>query len=79
MPEADSEKAWMVAERIRAAVESTDVSHLVTGRNITVSVGVATYPQHGGHPKQLMEAADLALYRSKGAGRNRVSIADESL
>lgn len=79
MPEADSEKAWMVAERIRAAIETTDVSHLVTGRNITVSIGVATYPHHGGHPKQLMEAADLALYRSKGGGRNRVSLAEEGL
>lgn len=76
MPEADSEKAMMIAERIRQAVESTDVSHLVTGRNITVSVGVATFPEHGSQPKQLMESADLALYRSKGGGRNRVSLAE---
>lgn len=79
MPEADSEKAMMVAERIRAAIESTDVSHLVTGRNITVSIGVATYPQHGTQPKQLMESADIALYRSKGGGRNRVSLSEEGL
>ena len=76
MPEADSERAVMVAERIRQAIESTDVSHLVTGRNITVSVGVATFPQHGTKPKELMEAADIALYRSKGGGRNRVSVCD---
>lgn len=77
MPEADGEKAGMVAERIRAAVEKTDVSHLITGRNITVSIGVATYPQHGTLPKTLMESADIALYRSKGGGRNRVSLAED--
>lgn len=76
MPEADSERAVMVAERIRQAIENTDVSHLVTGRNITVSIGVATFPQHGTKPKELMEAADIALYRSKGGGRNRVSVCD---
>lgn len=77
MPEADSEKASMVAERIRQAVDKTDVSHLITGRNITVSIGVATYPQHGTMPKTLMESADIALYRSKGGGRNRVTLAED--
>ncbi|HEY9839475.1 MAG TPA: GGDEF domain-containing protein, partial [Candidatus Obscuribacterales bacterium] len=78
MPEADSEKAMMVAERIRQAIEKTDVSHLVTGRNITVSVGVATFPAHGTQPKTLMESSDIALYRSKGAGRNRVTLAEDA-
>ena len=77
MPEADSEKASMVAERIRQAVDKTDVSHLISGRNITVSIGVATYPQHGTMPKTLMESADIALYRSKGGGRNRVTLAED--
>jgi len=77
MPEADTERAMMVAERIRQAVEATDVSHLVTGRNITVSIGIATYPEHGNNPKQLMEASDVALYRSKTGGRNRVSVFED--
>lgn len=79
MPEADTERALMVAERIRQAVEVTDVSHLVTGRNITVSIGIATFPAHGSTPKQLMEASDVALYRSKGGGRNRVSIYEDEV
>lgn len=79
MPEADTERAMMVAERIRQAVEVTDVSHLVTGRNITVSIGIATFPAHGSTPKQLMEAADVALYRSKGGGRNRVSVYEDEV
>lgn len=78
MPDADPEKALMIAERIRQAIDATDVSHLITGRNITVSIGVATFPQHGDQPKKLMESADLALYRSKGGGRNRVSLAEDN-
>ncbi len=77
MPDADPEKALMIAERIRQAVDAMDVSHLITGRNITVSIGVATFPQHGTQPKSLMESSDLALYRSKGGGRNRVSLAED--
>jgi diguanylate cyclase (GGDEF)-like protein len=79
MPEADSEKAAMIAERIRSAVEKTDVSHLITGRNITISIGIASYPLHGTTPKDLMESADIALYRSKGGGRNRVSLFDDDM
>jgi diguanylate cyclase (GGDEF)-like protein len=79
MPEADTERAMMVAERIRQAIETTDVSHLVTGRNITVSIGIATFPAHGSTPKQLMEASDVALYRSKGGGRNRVSVYEDEV
>jgi diguanylate cyclase (GGDEF)-like protein len=79
MPEADSEKAAMIAERIRSAVEKTDVSHLITGRNITISIGIASYPLHGTTPKDLMESSDIALYRSKGGGRNRVSVFDDEM
>ena len=39
---------------------------------ITVSVGVATLPRHGTSPKDLLEAADAALYRAKCEGRDRV-------
>jgi len=79
MPEADSEKAMMVAERIRQAIANTDVSHLITGRNITVSIGITTFPRHGQNPKDLMECADIALYSSKGGGRNRVSLFDDDM
>jgi diguanylate cyclase (GGDEF)-like protein len=39
---------------------------------ITVSVGVATLPEHGTSAKELIEAADAALYRAKREGRDRV-------
>ena len=38
----------------------------------TVSIGVATYPEHGLTPKELTHEADQALYRAKERGRNQV-------
>jgi diguanylate cyclase (GGDEF)-like protein len=43
---------------------------------VTVSIGLATYPQHGSTPEELMRAADDALYRAKHEGRNRVLAAE---
>lgn len=43
---------------------------------ITVSMGVASYPEHGDNWEALLRAADQALYRAKREGRNRVVIAD---
>jgi len=42
---------------------------------ITVSIGVAAVPQHGTSPKDLIEAADAALYCAKRDGRDRVVVA----
>lgn len=43
---------------------------------ITVSVGVAALPNHGTSEKELLQAADAALYRAKREGRDRVVVAD---
>ncbi len=42
---------------------------------ITLSIGVAAYPQHGANPEELLRAADAALYRAKQEGRDRVVLA----
>jgi diguanylate cyclase (GGDEF)-like protein len=75
MPDTDTEEAVQAVERIRkqialprhfqAAKESQ--AHVVTA-----SLGVASYPEHGETLKELMSAADTALYRAKQSGRNRV-------
>jgi diguanylate cyclase (GGDEF)-like protein len=42
---------------------------------VTMSMGVAVYPDHGTAATELIRAADEALYTAKSAGRNRVEVA----
>ncbi len=43
--------------------------------NITLSIGVALFPDHGEDKDTILRAADRALYKAKEAGRNRVELA----
>jgi diguanylate cyclase (GGDEF)-like protein len=45
---------------------------------ITLTVGVAVYPNHGTDMAELVHAADEAMYRAKQAGRDRVQVAPTS-
>jgi diguanylate cyclase (GGDEF)-like protein len=73
LPETDDDSAHRVAERTRQAVN--DLGVVAGGKRIkiSISVGVATAPEDGMTPAQLVAAADAALYRAKAAGRNRVT------
>ncbi len=74
----DLEAGRTVAERIRRAVEEhTFEGERGTPLRLTVSVGVACYPEHGDDAEALLDLADKAMYRSKSLGRNRVSTAAE--
>ncbi|MBL0163192.1 MAG: GGDEF domain-containing protein [Xanthomonadales bacterium] len=77
MPEADAELAKERAEQICAAVRAMDVQfhNLALGR-VTVSIGVATHPEHGRTPDELLRNADNALYVAKNSGRDRVMTAE---
>ncbi|MFU8895206.1 MAG: GGDEF domain-containing protein [Gammaproteobacteria bacterium] len=73
-PQADMAAAHDACEKIRAALEATDWSVLAPGATVTVSAGVATM-QPGFDRRELLGAADRALYQAKSAGRNRVHAA----
>jgi diguanylate cyclase (GGDEF)-like protein len=62
------ESAVEIAERIRARVASQEFS----GRKITVSIGIAEFPEHGQSAEAVISSADEALYAAKRAGRNKV-------
>lgn len=72
LAETDVDGGRLAAERIRAAIEAhTFVLDDVSIR-VTISIGVATAPEHGRTIKELVAEADQALYRAKETGRNRV-------
>lgn len=72
MPETGSEDAQRRAEEIRRAIAATTVMHLrQTLGPTTASLGVASFPADGATPAELIERADVALYRAKADGRNR--------
>jgi diguanylate cyclase (GGDEF)-like protein len=78
LPETSKDGAAMVAESIRDIVDN----HPFPGQdkqpegNLTISLGVSTFPEDGGSPKTLISKADKALYRAKHTGRNKVCICD---
>src|SRR6185295_14905382 len=77
LPDCNLTEAGTKAEAIRAAVAGTSMS--ISERiipNVTISIGLAMFPVHGTTRAQLIEHADAALYRAKGAGRNRVMVAE---
>lgn len=74
LPQASTEGAMLVAERLRKRIEQTEVPGF---GQVTGSFGVATFPNHASSRDTLVVAADRALYNSKEAGRNRISVPDE--
>jgi diguanylate cyclase (GGDEF)-like protein/putative nucleotidyltransferase with HDIG domain len=74
LPETRAAEAAEIAERIRRAVASTafEVSTSSEPIRVTVSLGVATYPRDADDANELVHQADLAVYRAKLQGRNRV-------
>jgi diguanylate cyclase (GGDEF)-like protein/putative nucleotidyltransferase with HDIG domain len=79
LPETSRDQAMEIAERIRRAVAARafDVQTANEPVRVTVSMGVACFPDDGNDPNQLLHHADLAVYRAKLQGRNRVLGAGE--
>jgi diguanylate cyclase (GGDEF)-like protein len=74
LPETDAAGAFVVAEKIREAVElhRFEDSKGASVCRLTVSIGLATFPTHADDKDSLLREADDALYRAKHGGKNRV-------
>ncbi|RME69120.1 MAG: GGDEF domain-containing protein, partial [Nitrospirae bacterium] len=79
LPKTDKTSALQLAERIRNSVEdrtfcpeAVSISGTAKGLNITISGGVAAFPEDGTTVRELLYKADMALYRAKALGKNRV-------
>ncbi|MGH8709916.1 MAG: diguanylate cyclase [Burkholderiales bacterium] len=78
LPEASLSIARQRGELLREAAQSMHVtSSGQTLSPVSISLGLALFPQHGHTAEELIQAADAALYRAKQAGRNRLMIAEE--
>ena len=71
LPDTDANRAYVVAERVRVQIEEGFAKRPV---KLTISIGIATYPEHGASVEELLHAADHGLYAAKALGRNRCVI-----
>jgi diguanylate cyclase (GGDEF)-like protein len=80
LPETDWAGAIVVAERLGAIVRSAPVRLPSPAEPVevpvTVSIGIAVYPDHATTAQQVLDAADDALYAAKAAGRNTYRVAE---
>jgi diguanylate cyclase (GGDEF)-like protein len=78
LPEAGLEASFVIAERIRRLVENTPFEVGRAQVNITISMGISSFPSHRAKSKEeLVKMADQALYDAKRGGRNKVCIFTE--
>jgi diguanylate cyclase (GGDEF)-like protein len=77
MPGATLETVHQRAEHLRQEVKGLQVQYNdQTVGNITLSLGIAVYPEHGSTQESILRAADDALYRAKQGGRDQVMLAE---
>jgi diguanylate cyclase (GGDEF)-like protein/PAS domain S-box-containing protein len=75
MPEASLSDVWQRAEQLRESLRKLSMEH--EGKRlgpVTMSIGVAAYPDHGNSAERLLQVADAAVYVSKSEGGDRVMI-----
>lgn len=80
MPGIEKEQAFLTMESMRTAFQGEH--NLIAGEDkasieISISIGVASYPDDGNKAKEITRKASDALYRAKAGGRNRVALARE--
>jgi diguanylate cyclase (GGDEF)-like protein len=78
LPESTTEDTIKRADQLREGVKTLRVQHqgLPLGE-VTISIGIACFPQHGKSMYEMLRAVDTALHRAKSAGKDCVTIAEE--
>ncbi len=75
----EKKDAYNVMERLRETLSKEEID-IDNGRKIkiTISIGISSFPDDGSTLKELIEASDIALYKAKNGGRNRVILAENT-
>lgn len=77
LPNMSREEARQYAEALRAEIKQLAVQHNdIDLGTITVSMGIASFPESGINAETLLRAADIALYHAKAEGRDRVFVSE---
>ena len=81
LPQTDKVGAYLAAERLRESIEKQVFPGAETQplKKLTISIGMATYPEHGQSDEEILNRADKALYFAKESGRNRTIIYNENI
>src|SRR5262249_24898853 len=76
LPEASLDDAAKRATKLCSETRKIAIYyHDQSLKTVTLSIGIAAFPEHGDSAEELIRAADDALYRSKAEGRDRVTAA----
>ncbi|MCX5697820.1 MAG: sensor domain-containing diguanylate cyclase [Candidatus Omnitrophica bacterium] len=72
LPQTNKEEAYLIAERLRQAIEKHPFTHeeIMPHQKLTVSVGLSAFPEDGAIPSQLLHYSDKTLYQAKRNGKN---------
>lgn len=71
LPNTSKKESLYIGERIRATIENQEIQ----GKFLTISVGISSFPQDTDDKENLIKKADLALYKAKSEGKNKVILA----
>lgn len=74
LPETAKKGASLVAERLRKTIETSEITAYDEKIYVTMSMGVASFPDDAEDINQLIDRADQTLYKAKEGGRNRVEV-----
>lgn len=72
LPETDKIGAELSAERLRSAIKAKIIKAYDETINVSVSIGIATFPEDASRPDELIDRSDWSMYRAKQTGRNKV-------
>lgn len=73
VPESQKNEAYLIAERLRQDIESHSFLHeeILPNKKLTVSIGLASYPDNASNAAELIFSSDQALYQAKNQGKNK--------
>ncbi len=76
MPDTSKDNAKLFAERLRSEVEKfyAEDARISSDKRLTISAGIATYPEDASKKDELISMSDAALYQAKKTGKNRICI-----